>query len=196
MAEMLNSPLKDTEAVVDRFWSGSLTATPVGPISVLVSSAGLAVVEFAGADEFAKLLITPVVMDEKAPEWLEISLSEINDFTLGKRRDFTMPVDLRGMSQFAREVLATTRLIPFGRVRTYGSLAAAAGHPGAARAVGGVMSRNPIPLVIPCHRVVASDGTLHGFSAPGGLKTKSWLLELEGHPMKDLKLKDSSWKNN
>ncbi|MHC1783038.1 MAG: methylated-DNA--[protein]-cysteine S-methyltransferase [Anaerolineaceae bacterium] len=80
-------------------------------------------------------------------------------------------------------------------MRTYGSLAAAAGHPGAARAAGGVMSRNPIPVVIPCHRVVASDGTLHGYSAPGGLKTKSWLLELEGHCMENLKLKGTTWKN-
>lgn len=191
---MLAAPVKE-QKLQERFWSGTLKSTPVGPISVLVSTDGLTLVEFASAEEFARQLIVPVEKDAPAGEYLYMSLSQINDYLNGKLKKFTMPLDLRGYSEFSREVLMTASYIPFGQIRTYGSLAAAAGHPGAARAVGGAMSRNSIPLVIPCHRVVSSDGSLHGFSSPEGLKTKSFLLELEGHSIKNMKLTDGSWKH-
>jgi methylated-DNA-[protein]-cysteine S-methyltransferase len=170
------------------FWAGTLPSSPVGPISVLVSSTGLAVVEFAAAKDFEKLLNIPIETAKKPPEILGLSLKQIGEYLQGKLRDFTLPVDLRGLTLFSQEILQSALQVAFGQVKTYGELAAAAGYPKAARAVGGVMSRNPIPIVVPCHRIVASDGTLHGFSAPGGLKTKSWLLELEGHKMKNLRL--------
>ena len=84
-----------------------------------------------------------------------------------------------GGSPFARRVLEACRRIPYGQTRSYAQLAAAAGSPGAARAVGRVMASNRVPLVIPCHRVVGSAGKLGGFSAPGGLETKRRLLDLE-----------------
>ncbi len=90
-----------------------------------------------------------------------------------------VPVALDACSDFDRPVYAATRAIPPGETRTYGQLAAAAGQPRAAQAVGVAMARNPCPIVIPCHRGMGADGRLVGFSAPGGLATKVRLLEIE-----------------
>ncbi len=96
------------------------------------------------------------------------------------------PVDFSSVSlaldraaPFERQVYAQTATIPHGETRTYGEIAAAIGAPGAARAVGRALARNPIPIIIPCHRIVAADGRSGGFSAPGGVLTKMRLLELE-----------------
>lgn len=91
-----------------------------------------------------------------------------------------IPVALDDATTFQRQVLQQCRLIHYGQTSTYGQLAASAGYPQAARAVGGVMARNRVPLVIPCHRVVGSSGTLRGYSGCGGTAMKQRLLELEG----------------
>lgn len=91
-------------------------------------------------------------------------------------------LDLRDVAEFDRQVLAVTRVIPRGSTRTYGEIAATIGAPAAAQAVGRALGRNPFPLVVPCHRVVASDGRTGGFSAPGGVRTKRRLLEIERAP--------------
>jgi methylated-DNA-[protein]-cysteine S-methyltransferase len=91
-----------------------------------------------------------------------------------------LPVDITLNGTFRRQVLELIRSIPFGAVRSYGEVAQLAGSPGAARAVGGAMAANPVPIVIPCHRVIATSGRLTGFSAPGGLKLKKILLQMEG----------------
>ena len=91
-----------------------------------------------------------------------------------------LPVDLAALRPFSRAVLEALRAVPAGSVTTYGELARAAGSPGASRAVGQVVGSNPVPLVVPCHRVVASGGGLGGFSA--GLDRKRWLLAHEGVP--------------
>ena len=88
-------------------------------------------------------------------------------------------IDPSGWSSFAARVYTACREIARGETETYSQLAQRAGHPGASRAVGAVMAGNRVLLVIPCHRVVAANGKLHGFSAPGGLKTKKYLLDLE-----------------
>ena len=93
-----------------------------------------------------------------------------------------IPVDDRGVDDFRRAVYAATRRIAPGSIRTYGEIARAIDRPGAAREVGVALSRNPTPIIVPCHRVVAASGALTGFSAPGGLATKRWMLELEGAP--------------
>ncbi len=93
-----------------------------------------------------------------------------------------IPLDLSGLRPFAVRVYEATRRIPWGKARTYGAVAHGAGAPGAARAVGAALARNPFPLVVPCHRVLAADASLRGFSAPGGLATKRRLLSLEGCP--------------
>jgi methylated-DNA-[protein]-cysteine S-methyltransferase len=83
---------------------------------------------------------------------------------------------------FARRVYAATRAVGPGSTTTYGAIARALGDPGAARAVGAALGANPTPIVVPCHRVLAADGSLHGFSAPGGIATKRRMLEIERVP--------------
>ncbi len=96
----------------------------------------------------------------------------------GVRVDLAVPVDLSGLKAFTRRVLEETMKIPYGRVATYRSIALRLGAPQAARAVGQALGRNPIPLVIPCHRVIKSDGSLGGFGL--GLDIKTKLLSIEG----------------
>jgi methylated-DNA-[protein]-cysteine S-methyltransferase len=90
-----------------------------------------------------------------------------------------VPLDMESLSNFQRKVLVACRRIPYGQTSTYGALAAAAGSPGAARAVGRAMATNRWPLIVPCHRVLASGGRLGGYSARGGLTTKQRLLDME-----------------
>lgn len=89
------------------------------------------------------------------------------------------PVDLSGLTPFTQKVLRACMKIKYGHTNTYKQLAEQVGSPNSARAIGGVMARNPIPLIIPCHRVLSANGSLCGFSAPGGLKTKKWMLSVE-----------------
>ena len=101
----------------------------------------------------------------------------------GERRDLgEVVLDERDIDPFARTVYAATRTIPPGTTRSYGEIARAIGRPDGARDVGAALSRNPFPIVVPCHRVIAANGALTGFSAPGGLATKRRMLELEGAP--------------
>lgn len=102
----------------------------------------------------------------------------LEDYFRGVPVDFPFAVDLDGIPPFQAGVLGVVRQIPWGEVRSYRRVAEAAGNPRAARAVGSAMARNPIPVIIPCHRVVGSDGSLVGFG--GGLELKRRLLELEG----------------
>jgi methylated-DNA-[protein]-cysteine S-methyltransferase len=90
-----------------------------------------------------------------------------------------VPLSFDAASRFERQVYAAASAIPFGETRTYGQVAAALGEPGAARAVGRALGRNPLPIIIPCHRVLAADGRTGGFSAPGGVSTKMKLLDIE-----------------
>ncbi|MGO8674131.1 MAG: methylated-DNA--[protein]-cysteine S-methyltransferase [Capsulimonadaceae bacterium] len=105
----------------------------------------------------------------------------------GDVHDFRpVPVELSGVASFAKEVYAEARAIPAGRTRTYGEVADSLGRPKAARAVGNALGRNPIPLIIPCHRVLAANGKPGGFSAHGGAMLKSQLLAIEGASYKAL----------
>lgn len=92
---------------------------------------------------------------------------------------FRTPVDLSGLTPFTQKVLRACMKIKYGHKNTYKQLAEQVGSPNSARAIGGVMARNPIPLIIPCHRVLSANGSLCGFSAPGGIETKKWMLSLE-----------------
>ncbi len=102
-------------------------------------------------------------------------------YFVGQYMDFTdwPPVDLSNITGFSRTVLELCRQTGYGRTISYGKLAKRAGKPAAARAVGAILARNPVPLIIPCHRVLRNDGTLGGFSAAGGIKMKKRLLEME-----------------
>lgn len=110
---------------------------------------------------------------------LEQAKSQLREYFAGQRQTFELPLKLPDWPPFSLRVLAVLRAIPYGEVRSYGELALQAGSPRAARAVGQVMAANPLPIVIPCHRVVAARGVLGGYSGGGGLVTKSWLLDLE-----------------
>lgn len=102
-------------------------------------------------------------------------------YFLGEREDFSLiALDLDGIDPFHRAIYSAARRLGYGETTTYGALAAEAGFPSAARETGAALGRNPVPLVLPCHRVLAANGSLGGFSAPGGTATKEKLLALEG----------------
>ena len=103
---------------------------------------------------------------------------QLDEYFAGRRHGFDLELDLAGVGPFPRRVLEELALVPYGEVTTYGRLAARAERPRAARAVGTVMNRNPLPIVLPCHRVVGSTGKLVGYG--GGLERKERLLRLEG----------------
>ena len=105
---------------------------------------------------------------------------QLTEYFEGRRTTFDLPLVLHG-TPFQIRVLNELSRILFGETVTYGELAARAGSPGASRAVGSVMAKNPLPIVIPCHRVLAAGNTIGGFT--GGLDMKRWLLAIEGHPL-------------
>lgn len=108
---------------------------------------------------------------------VERAAREVANYLEGRLRKFSVPLDLTGWSPFARKVWRAASRIPFGETRPYGWVADRVGGPNFARAVGGALSSNPVPIVVPCHRVVGTRGELGGFT--GGLWVKRWLLELE-----------------
>jgi methylated-DNA-[protein]-cysteine S-methyltransferase len=103
---------------------------------------------------------------------------ELDEYFEGSRQEFDLPVDLTPLPEFQRGVLTELVRVPYGHVDTYGGLARKIGKPSAARAVGGALNRNPIPIVVPCHRIVGASGSLTGYA--GGLERKQALLGLEG----------------
>lgn len=120
--------------------------------------------------------------------WNDQLVRRLQAYAAGTPEDFgDVRVDPGPLTEFRRRVVRHCRKIPYGGTLSYGQLAAKAGSPGAARAVGNCMAANRIPLIIPCHRVLRSDGALGGFSGPGGTRTKQRLLALEsGHPARPL----------
>lgn len=109
---------------------------------------------------------------------LQKTKTQILEYFSGKRKFFNLPLDMQG-TEFQKKVWKACGKIPFGKTTAYGELAQSAGHPKAARAVGSAMAKNPLPIIIPCHRVVTSSGKLGGYSGNGGLKTKRYLLSFE-----------------
>jgi len=107
-------------------------------------------------------------------------LDQLEDYFQGRRQVFDVPVDWSVMTPFQQAALRAVYAIPYGQYVTYADIAQKIGRPQAVRAVGRANATNPMPVVIPCHRVLGSDGKLHGYGGPGGLDTKAWLLRLEG----------------
>ena len=117
------------------------------------------------------------------PEFVRVAIAGMQAVMAGTAVDLgDVPLDEAGLDDFRRAVYAATREIAPGSTRSYGEIARAIGRPDAARDVGVALSRNRYPIIVPCHRVVAANGALTGFSAPGGLDTKRRMLELEGAP--------------
>ena len=155
--------------------------SPVGELYVAVTPKGLARVSFADEDhrevlaELAERLSPRILESRRATDEVR---HELEQYFEGRRTRFEVPLDRRLIRGIARDVLRATSRIPFGRTSTYTQIAERIGRPRAARAVGNALGSNPIPIVIPCHRVLRSGGALGGYG--GGIQRKQLLLDLEG----------------
>lgn len=153
--------------------------TAVGRLLLATTPVGLVRVAFLDidADALATLArqISPRILH--APARLDDAATEIDEYLAGRRTEFDLPLDLRLADGFRRQVIEHLREIGYGRRESYATVAAAVGNPKAVRAVGSACARNPLPLVIPCHRVVRTDGSIGQYA--GGMAAKATLLELE-----------------
>jgi methylated-DNA-[protein]-cysteine S-methyltransferase len=140
---------------------------PIDAVGIAVDDTGVCAVRFGGA---AGPLVSGDPMLARAVE-------ELTGYFAGDSAPFTVPLSVSGGSQFERSVWRALWAIPYAEMRTYGQIAAAVGEPDGARAVGVACNRNPLPIIVPCHRVVGADGSLTGYG--GGLERKQQLLDFE-----------------
>ena len=157
-----------------------LVDSPLGPLLVATTDRGLCRISYDADPEreeewLARGYGARVL---RAPRAVDDARRQLDDYFEGRRREFELGIDLRAVAEFHRVVLTELARVPYGELTTYGALAERAGHPHAARAIGTAMNRNPIPIVLPCHRVIGSTGKLVGYG--GGLERKEQLLRLEG----------------
>jgi methylated-DNA-[protein]-cysteine S-methyltransferase len=157
-----------------------VTETPIGPLLLGASTDGLCTISFrpdpeAERERLARRFGSRVLRASKPVERARI---ELDEYFEGRRDEFDLRLDLRAVPRFHVEVLHELAKVPYGTTTTYGTLATRVGRPHAARAIGTVMNRNPIPIVLPCHRVIGANGSLVGYG--GGLDVKERLLRLEG----------------
>ncbi|GAB4503359.1 MAG: methylated-DNA--[protein]-cysteine S-methyltransferase [Anaerolineales bacterium] len=158
-----------------------LRASPLGDLWIAVSEQGLAAIEWSREEADFSAYLTrrfkrPV---EPAAGQVTPALQQLDEYLRGARKAFSLPIDWSVLRPFQRQVLQRVFDIPYGETRTYGEIARQIGRPRAARAVGRANATNPMPLVIPCHRVIGADGKLHGYGGGQGLATKEWLLKME-----------------
>ncbi|HET9871410.1 MAG TPA: methylated-DNA--[protein]-cysteine S-methyltransferase [Propionibacteriaceae bacterium] len=154
--------------------------TPVGTLLLAATPIGLARVAYAREDHAAVLAdlavrISPRLLQE--PSRLDGAARQLDEYFSGRRREFDLPLDLSLVGGFRREVLEQLRQISYGSTASYTALAARSGRPRAVRAAASACARNPLPVVVPCHRIVRSDHSLGGYI--GGLDVKQRLLALE-----------------
>jgi methylated-DNA-[protein]-cysteine S-methyltransferase len=154
--------------------------TPLGPMRAMAEDGAIIQLDFLNTRH-------PTPPDpgwrrqDDAPLWRRLR-SQLMEYFAGTRRQFHLPLELRGTA-FQRSVWRGLERIPFGATISYGALAAAVGHPGSGRAVGAALGRNPVAIVVPCHRVIGADGSLTGYAS--GLARKRWLLEWEAAQAND-----------
>ena len=180
-----------TNAVTDRFVERAQAKhlidvavttmdSPIGPLLLMATPKGLVRIAFESENrdevlgEVAEQL-SPRILE--APRRLDPVRRELEKYFEGKLKDFDVPLDWSLTGEFARRVLRRTARIPYGSVASYGDVAVGIGTPRAARAVGNALGSNPIPVVVPCHRVVRTGGAIGGYG--GGLTRKRFLLDLE-----------------
>jgi methylated-DNA-[protein]-cysteine S-methyltransferase len=164
------------------FSIGKLPESPLGELWVAVTGHGLAAVGWAQAEaEFAAYLLKRF-RQPASPDARQVAhvTQQLDGYLAGRRKAFDLVIDWSLLRPFQKKVLQITYAIPYGQTRTYGDIARELGNLHAARAVGRAQATNPMPLVIPCHRVIGTDGKLHGYGGGQGLPTKEWLLRLEG----------------
>jgi O-6-methylguanine DNA methyltransferase len=175
---MHNTLLKITDTPI---YTGELNGTLLGDLCLAASDFGLVAVEWADSqsdlDSFLARLKRPVQPDAKR---IKPYIRELREYLNGNRTAFTIPIDWTLFTPFQREALQAIFRIPYGETRTYIDIAREINRPNTYRAVGAANAMNPMPLVIPCHRVIGADGKLHGYGGGQGLPTKEWLLKMEG----------------
>jgi methylated-DNA-[protein]-cysteine S-methyltransferase len=162
-------------------WINSIDDTPLGTIWIAISEKGLAAVEMGDPDPiFRQAFVTGISIIPENNRTC-VYLHQLNEYLQGKRRQFDFAIDWSVLRSFQALALRATFEIPYGKTASYGEIAAHIGNPRAARAVGRAEATNPMPLVIPCHRVIAANGELGGYGGKGeeGLRKKRWLLDLE-----------------
>jgi methylated-DNA-[protein]-cysteine S-methyltransferase len=164
-----------------KVYYGSAVLPPLNDVYVAFSERGLVAVDFGASREKLIQTLQRLGFGEAVPDPLRAApaLQQIDEYLQGQRRVFDLPIDWSVLTGFQDLALRATFAIPYGQVSTYGALARQIGRPNAARAVGRAEATNPMPLVIPCHRVLGADGGLHGYGAGEGLGTKAWLLTHE-----------------
>jgi len=168
------------EGLVDAAYD--VVDSPIGPLWIGATSRGLCRISFdadrdpdAELDRLAGQFGVKVL---RVPSRLDAARRQLDDYFKGRRRTFELEIDLAGVPTFQQEVLRELALVPYAETATYGGLAQRIGRPRAARAVGGALNRNPVPIVLPCHRILGASGSLVGYA--GGLDRKRALLDLEG----------------
>jgi methylated-DNA-[protein]-cysteine S-methyltransferase len=177
----LDRRFRDTAATLGLLDVGyDVLDSPIGPLLVATSDRGLASISFDAEpeeqlDRLARIAGPRVL---RSPKSVDKARRELDEYFEGRRQAFDLSLDLRALPPFTTSVLQELAKVPYGQTTTYGDLAARVGRPRASRAVGTVMNRNRIPIVLPCHRVVGSTGNLVGYA--GGLDKKLSLLRLEG----------------
>jgi methylated-DNA-[protein]-cysteine S-methyltransferase len=156
--------------------------SPVGRLLLASTPRGLVRVAYLSTTDEEALLVdlaarvSPRVLE--APRRLDPVRRELDEFFAGERREFEIPLDWQLVKGFGVPVLQATARIPYGQLSTYGQIAAQAGNPKAFRAAGTALGRNPLPIIVPCHRVLAAGGGFGGYT--GGIDRKQTLLEIEG----------------
>lgn len=167
---------------LDPVYIGKTERTPLGVLWVAMTGDGLAAVEWDSAKAHFEHYLTKRLKRPVVPSAEQTALPrlELTSYLLGDPRTFSFPIDWSLLRPFQRAVLQIVYSIPYGETTTYAHIAEQIGRPHAYRAVGRANATNPMPLVVPCHRVIGMDGKLHGYGGGEGLKTKEWLLKLEG----------------
>jgi methylated-DNA-[protein]-cysteine S-methyltransferase len=166
----------DREGLVDVAYD--LADSPVGELLVAVTDRGLCRIAYRPDDALDELAGDFGARVLRVPRRVDGIRRELDEYFDGRRHKFDLTLDLSPVADFHRLALRELARVPYGEVTTYGTLARQVGKPHAARAIGGAMNRNPIPIVLPCHRVVGANGKLVGYA--GGLERKELLLRLEG----------------
>jgi methylated-DNA-[protein]-cysteine S-methyltransferase len=154
--------------------------SPLGPLFIAVSPQGLCAIDFGGSQTAFLRRLDPRARLQNNRQAVERATAQLEEYFSGARSRFNLPVDLSTLTPFQRSVLEAACRIDRGEIWTYHRVAREIGRPRSSRPVGQALARNPVPIIIPCHRVVASDGSLGGYSGGSGLEAKRWLLRLEG----------------
>ena len=160
------------------FWTEM--ATPLGTLLIGANNNNLSAIRFAWLEATRDCRFETKALARNTNNLLTYACSQLSEYFSGQRHQFELPLDLSILTAFQRQVLAVTGRIPWGEVWSYQRVGAEMGRPNASRPVGQALGRNPIPIVIPCHRVIASDGGLGGYCGKSGLDLKRWLLRHEG----------------